>query len=188
VVFVRLDGPSGSELVKVGGPWDVVGAVYNDKNLDKSWKKLNSALHQALTFAIEVGLFFEREEIGAISTDMKGQYWFSEDEYLATACRAGNLSAALSCQWYRSWRPWRWSGTYSIHGRRGELKMLCVGAELWVDGLTWQLTEMEKDRVKFLVQAGEGKRRTGRWLTRKELKELDARLNPKPVKTNKEDK
>lgn len=71
-----------------------------------SWVRLNQALSQAASLAIQAGLRFELDDFTYFHAQLRASYWIGAHERLyATACKVGNLSACRAYEHHYGFCP-----------------------------------------------------------------------------------
>lgn len=75
---------------------------HNREATGHSWQRLNSSMAQAVSLAITAGMRFSTDDFASIHADMRGGYWFGEEErFYGLAVEFDNLSA---CQSFEAWK------------------------------------------------------------------------------------
>lgn len=93
----------------------------------RSWRHLNRTMQQALALAIESGLRFDVGDIEAIHTEMRGGYWFGENEWIhGLAVEWNNTPAAVSFEAWVCRKPFVLDGKRLFVGALVDTKYLDV--------------------------------------------------------------
>lgn len=88
-----------------------------------SWTRINSAMYQCVTLAIQAGMFFDAGDFERIYDAFRGGYWFGDQNgegWYAVAIEYANESACQAVEKWRGRKP------IVFDGRR-----IAVGTQIW---------------------------------------------------------
>lgn len=144
----------GTEVYRAGEPPTVSAAmgllqhIWDNRQeaTGHSWTRLNQAMSNGVTLAIQAGLFFDRTDFGLMHKKFNGGYWFGEsggEGWYSTAIEYSNESACQALE--------QWFGRKPIifDGRR-----LHVGTRLWWperDIRNGNVTSFKDDKESVIV-------------------------------------
>jgi hypothetical protein len=130
-----------------GAAYRAVKFVY-DESPGRSWQRLNGALQQTLSAAIECHLSFEEDDFRAMYSDMNGGYWMGNsvgsvcgESFYSYAVKMGNRAACISFEKYAGRPSALWAEKVKTPER------LCIGSEFTWDGLQVKVTNMRSDHL-----------------------------------------
>ncbi len=142
-------------------PHEIHGEAYNavrliyDHSPGRSWRRLNSALQDALTAAITAHLSFLPNDFSAIAKDMRGGYWMGDgagsahgERYYNFAVNAGHTAACIAFEKYAGRPAALWSEDVKTPER------LRIGSEFTWQGLKVTVTSMKTDHLVACTYGG----------------------------------
>jgi hypothetical protein len=136
-----------AETKERGDAYELVLAVYR-KSPGHSWRRLNQALHGALSSAIIGHLSFLPDDFAAIFHDTRSGYWAGNSEgsitgerYYVMAVEAGHIPACISFERYAGRPAALWCETAKTPER------LCIGKRLSWKGATLKVSNQREDHL-----------------------------------------
>lgn len=91
----------------------LVSTVWENRcgSTEHSWRRVNQAMHEALSLAISGGLSFAVDDFAEIYRSMRGGYWMGDPEgFFAHAVEEGHRQACASFEAWTKRPPFIWEG------------------------------------------------------------------------------
>lgn len=141
-----------------GAAYEAVAHIYRNSP-GRSWRRLNSALHDTLSAAITAHLPFMEHDFKAIRKDFSGGYWMGDgngsahgERYYTLAVECGHTGACIAFEKYAGRPAALWAEDVKTPMR------LRVGSEFTWNRAVVTVTSMKTDHLVACTYGGHGYR------------------------------